>query len=385
MTDIAIKVENMSKRYRIGLAEKRSDTLVDTIYDFMRRPLKNFSDLRRLSQFQEEHETDDILWALKDVSFEVKKGEVFGIIGRNGSGKSTLLKILSRITEPTQGQAIIKGRVASLLEVGTGFHPDLTGRENIYLNGTIIGMDRTEVGSKLDEIIAFAEIDKFIDTPIKRYSSGMQVRLAFAVAAHLEPEILILDEVLAVGDAKFAQKSLGKMEEIGRQGRTVLMVSHSMDSIKNLCHKAILLNDGKVEAMGSPNDVIKQYLPPPPRPTSEVIWHDLATAPGNDRVRLYAVRILQDGIEGSAANVDITKEVRIQIAYWNLQEGTPLYTAIHIFHEEDNSYVLATSNHKFVSLTEDSWCGHPHQVGLFQSVCSIPSNFLNQASYNITR
>ncbi|MCJ7620698.1 MAG: ABC transporter ATP-binding protein, partial [Anaerolineae bacterium] len=222
MTDIAVHVENLSKQYRIGAPQARYKTLRESLVDMASAPVHR---LRRLGQPSPENET---IWALKDVSFDVKKGEVVGIIGRNGSGKTTLLKILSRITEPTEGHAEIKGRVGSLLEVGTGFHPELTGRENIYLNGAILGMKRAEIDERFDEIVAFSEIERFLDTPVKRYSSGMYVRLAFSVAAHLEPEILLVDEVLAVGDAAFQKKCLGKMGDVAREGRTGLFVSHNM-------------------------------------------------------------------------------------------------------------------------------------------------------------
>jgi len=261
MSDIAIRVENLSKRYRIGLKEEMHETLFEAVTDFVKRPVKNLRRLRRLSTFSTDGlEADDIIWALKDVSFEVKRGEVLGIIGRNGVGKSTLLKILSRITDPTEGRAIIKGRVSSLLEVGTGFHPELTGRENVYLNGTILGMRKTEIDRKFDEIVAFAEVEKYIDTPVKRYSSGMKVRLAFAVAAHLEPEILLVDEVLAVGDVGFQKKCLGKMGDVAKEGRTVLFVSHNMGAASNLCTRGVLLEGGRVAEIGPIEEVVSAYL-----------------------------------------------------------------------------------------------------------------------------
>ena len=261
MNDIAIKVEKLSKRYRIGLKEELPETLVAAMTGWLRSPLANYRQLRRLSQFSEDgHEAEDILWALKDVSFEVKQGEVVGIIGRNGAGKSTLLKILSRITEPTSGRAVINGRVSSLLEVGTGFHSDLTGRENIFLNGTILGMSKAEVDRKFDEIVTFSGVEKFIDTPVKRYSSGMLVRLAFAVAAHLEPEILLVDEVLAVGDAEFQKKCLGKMRDVAREGRTVLFVSHNMLAVQGLCSRGILIEDGGIIMDDAISDVISAYI-----------------------------------------------------------------------------------------------------------------------------
>ena len=242
MSDIAIKVENLSKRYRIGLKEETKDTFVGAMGSILKSPLSNLKRLKKLTQFSNDNQDhDDIIWALKDVSFEVKRGEVIGIIGANGAGKSTLLKILAQITHPTSGRVELNGRVASLLEVGTGFHPELTGRENIYLNGTILGMTKKEIDRKLDEIIDFSGVEKFIDTPVKRYSSGMRVRLAFSVAAHLDPEILLIDEVLAVGDAEFQKKCLGKMDEVARGGRTVLFVSHNMGAIGQLCNKSILI------------------------------------------------------------------------------------------------------------------------------------------------
>ena len=244
MSDIAIRVENLGKQYRIGQRETAYKTLRESIMNlFARRDGK-----------------PDTIWALKDVSFEVKRGKVVGIIGRNGAGKSTLLKILTRITEPTEGHAEIHGRVGALLEVGTGFHPELTGRENIFLNGAVLGMKKTEIQRKFDEILAFSEIEKFIDTPVKRYSSGMRVRLAFAVAAHLEPEILLVDEVLSVGDAAFQKKCLGKMDDVARMGRTVLFVSHRMGAIQNLCQSAFWLSDGQIEATGQVYDVVQSYL-----------------------------------------------------------------------------------------------------------------------------
>ena len=254
MTDIAICVDNLGKRYRIGAREKRANTLRERLENLAASPFDYL--LRTLRGPSEE----EIIWALKDVSFEVKHGEVLGIIGRNGAGKSTLLKILSRITEPTTGQAEVYGRIASLLEVGTGFHPELTGRENIYLNGAILGMTSAEIDSKFDEIVDFSGVEKFIDTPVKRYSSGMFVRLAFSVAAHLEPEILLVDEVLAVGDVEFQQKCLGKMQDVTQQGRTVLFVSHNMASIKSLCNRAILLNSGQIVCDGDVEGAVDTYL-----------------------------------------------------------------------------------------------------------------------------
>ena len=260
MKDSVIKVENLSKVYRIGLKEQKSDTLGGAIAGWVKSPAKNFKKLRNLSSFDHSKFEDDAFWALSDISFEVGKGDVLGIIGRNGAGKSTLLKILSRITEPTKGEIRLKGRVASLLEVGTGFNPELTGRENIYLNGTILGMTRREIDKKFDEIVAFSGVEKFIDTPVKRYSSGMKVRLGFAVAAHLEPEILIVDEVLAVGDAEFQSKCIGKMQDVSsKEGRTVLFVSHDLTAVEALCGSILYLKNGKTEFLGPTSEGIEIY------------------------------------------------------------------------------------------------------------------------------
>jgi lipopolysaccharide transport system ATP-binding protein len=250
MSDTIIRVEGMSKLYKIGVARPRYGTLRDSIA----------GGLGSLFHLNGRPEVEDSIWALKDVSFEVKQGEVVGIIGRNGAGKSTLLKILSRITEPTVGRAEIHGRVGSLLEVGTGFHPELTGRENIYLNGAILGMRKAEIDRKFDEIVAFSEVEKFIDTPVKHYSSGMYVRLAFAVAAHLEPQILVIDEVLAVGDISFQNKCLGKMGDVARQGRTVLFVSHNMGAVANLCTAGMWLDNGQVALRGDVSSIISAYV-----------------------------------------------------------------------------------------------------------------------------
>lgn len=277
-----IKVDNLSKRYSIGALDAPYATLRETLTGLVSSPLKRF---RRKSGDEE------ILWALKDLSFEIMPGEVVGIIGRNGAGKSTLLKILSRITEPTTGGVDLYGRVASLLEVGTGFHPELTGRENIFLNGSILGMQRSEIESKFDEIVAFSEVEKFLDTPVKRYSSGMYVRLAFAVAAHLEPEILVVDEVLAVGDAAFQKKCLGKMSDVARHGRTVLFVSHNMVAVKSLCSRAILLTAGRVTDDGPVDEVVNSYLRSTDKIGQTGIIPDDASRLGTGDAKLRSVRL----------------------------------------------------------------------------------------------
>jgi lipopolysaccharide transport system ATP-binding protein len=256
MGDVAIRVENLSKQYRIGGPQAEYQTIRETLVGAARAPFRRLASVARGQSSADTHET---IWALKDVSFEVKHGEVLGIIGRNGAGKSTLLKILSRITAPTEGTVDLYGRVGSLLEVGTGFHPELTGRENIYLNGAILGMTRAEIDRRFDEIVAFTELEKFLDTPVKHYSSGMYVRLAFSVAAHLEPEILLVDEVLAVGDVAFQKKCLGKMGSVAQQGRTVLFVSHNMQAIRNLCPRSTLLNEGKLISDTATDEAAQRY------------------------------------------------------------------------------------------------------------------------------
>jgi homopolymeric O-antigen transport system ATP-binding protein len=256
MSDVAIRVAGLGKQYQIGCDRKPYKTIRESITDMVLDPLRRL----RAGLSADAPNGEHAFWALKDVSFEVNRGEVVGIIGRNGAGKSTLLKILSRITEPTEGEVEITGRVGSLLEVGTGFHPELTGRENVYLNGAILGMKRSEIDRRFDEIVAFSEIERFLETPVKHYSAGMYTRLAFAVAAHLEPEILLIDEVLAVGDAAFQKKCLGKMGDVAGQGRTVLFISHNMGAINDLCARSILLNNGQVEIDGAPDKVIRTYL-----------------------------------------------------------------------------------------------------------------------------
>ncbi len=261
MTDVVIAAQKLSKRYLIGEAEQRHETLAGTLAATLLAPIRNARNLARLDTSRASAGARDVFWALDDVSFEVRRGEMLGVIGRNGAGKSTLLKILSRITEPTSGRVGIKGRVSSLLEVGTGFHPELSGRDNVYMNGTLLGMTKREIDRKFDEIVAFSEVERFLDTPVKRYSSGMQVRLAFAVAAHLDPEILIVDEVLAVGDYEFQSKCLGKMEDISQKGdgRTVLFVSHNMGMVRSLCSRCLYLRSGRFVGEGTPDEIINAY------------------------------------------------------------------------------------------------------------------------------
>ena len=307
-----ITVNNLSKRYSIGALDAPYSTLRETVTGMFRSPLKRF---RRSGS-----ESDEILWALKDLSFQIEPGEVVGIIGRNGAGKSTLLKILSRITQPTTGEVDLYGRVASLLEVGTGFHPELTGRENILLNGSILGMKRTEIESKFDEIVAFSEVEKFLDTPVKRYSSGMYVRLAFAVAAHLEPEILVVDEVLAVGDAQFQKKCLGKMGDVARDGRTVLFVSHNMVAVKSLCSRAILLSGGRMTKDGNVDDVVNGYLRDADGPgQTGIIPDDAPRLYGTGEAKLRTVR-LTDPSGNEVAQLYLGQPFKVELTFEVFQE-----------------------------------------------------------------
>lgn len=360
-----IRVENLGKQYSIGKREAAYDTLRESIIEIMRAPLKR---LRRNGKGRFE-----TIWALKDVSFTVEPGEVIGIIGRNGAGKSTLLKVLSRITEPTTGRAELFGRVASLLEVGTGFHPELTGRENIYLNGAILGMKKTEIERKFDQIVAFSELERFLDTPVKRYSSGMYMRLAFAVASHLEPEILVIDEVLAVGDAQFQKKCLGKMGDVATEGRTVLFVSHNMVAIQSLCKRALWLEEGAIAEDGVAGAVVSNYLSHTFGKSGalEEVWPDPNTAPGNDSVRLHRVRVRPK--EGTFSKYLTTKTpFSIEIEYWNLRPDAKLHITLHLYTE--NEVIAFTTGG---GLTDQEWESQAMPIGLFRSVCNIPADLLN--------
>lgn len=318
MSDTIIKVENLSKRFIIGHQSEgvgRYKSLRESINNSVSSLVERFSKPSGKANFNPNQEE---FWALKDISFEIKQGERVGIIGRNGAGKSTLLKVLSRITEPTAGRITIRGRVASLLEVGTGFHPELTGRENIFLNGAILGMSKVEITRKFDEIVDFAEVEKFLDTPVKRYSSGMYVRLAFAVAAHLEPEILVVDEVLAVGDAQFQKKCLGKMEDVGRQGRTVFFVSHNMSAIVSLCERVILLNRGQCLGDGEPTKMISKYLEHGKISNGEVV--DVSEASSEKKLKIRKLRIV-DELGRVSPEFNLQDNVFIEVHYEVLKPG----------------------------------------------------------------
>lgn len=365
MAEAIVRVEDVSKQYRIGARREAYSTLRETMSRAVRAPLQRFQ--------RNGHDTDTV-WALKGINFEVEPGEVLGIIGRNGAGKSTLLKILSRITEPTTGRAELFGRIGSLLEVGTGFHPELTGRENIYLNGAVLGMKRAEITAKFDEIVAFAELEKFLDTPVKHYSSGMYMRLAFAVAAHLDPEILLIDEVLAVGDAEFQAKCLGKMGAVASEGRTVLFVSHNMAAVQSLCKRVLWIKNGELTAQGEPDEVVTSYLRSAADSASERDW---TNAPlGNERVRLLRACV-QTADYSQEQDITIQTPLKIEFDYLNLEEGAYLSLSLHVYNERGN-IVFAT-----MPLRETAWHGKPFPAGLFRSVCTVPGGLLNNGLHRV--
>ncbi len=353
----AITAEGISKRYQIGQLQSGYGTLRDSLAEAAARLVH-----------RDFHRHQDEIWALRDVSFKVGEGEVLGVIGRNGAGKSTLLKILTRITTPTEGRAEIAGRVGSLLEVGTGFHGELTGRENVFLNGSVLGMKHREIQRKFSDIVEFSGVEKFIDTPVKRYSSGMYVRLAFAVAAHLEPEILLVDEVLAVGDAEFQRRCLGRMEDFSGSGRTVLFVSHNMQTIAQLCDRTIWLDDGRVVSDGPSSEVVARYLQSGYGKTASVEWSDVEAAPGDKLVRLRRVRVFQDGETADA--VDVRRPIGIEIAFRVLRRGKPVTPKIKVQDSQGNVAFNAMD-------TSAHW-NEPVPPGDYVATAWIPANLLNE-------
>jgi lipopolysaccharide transport system ATP-binding protein len=361
----AIEAHELSKRYRIGQMQAAYGTLRDSLTRAG----------RRLTSGEGERRQREEIWALRDVSFSVQEGEVLGVIGRNGAGKSTLLKLLTRISAPTSGHAVIRGRVGSLLEVGTGFNPELTGRENVYLNGSILGMKRREIQRKLPDIVEFSGVEKFLDTPVKRYSSGMYVRLAFSVAAHLEPEILLVDEVLAVGDAEFQQRCLGRMESMSGTGRTVLFISHNMQTINQLCDRVIWLEGGTVMEDGDPSDVVTNYLHSVSYADSaHMSWPDDESAPGDDLVRLLSVRVVdEDG--RTREMVDIRDTVGIEIRYRVLRNGPPVFAKIRVMEPRGTAAfnALDTARHG----------EQASEPGIYSSTAWIPANLLTEGTAKV--
>lgn len=357
----AISIDNISKKYILSHKKKKTLNLKESVSGF-------FSEL---FTSKDEEETKEVFWALRNISFNIEQGDRIGIVGANGAGKSTLLKILSRITEPTYGQVKVNGRMASLLEVGTGFHPELTGRENIFLNGAILGMRQNEIKSQFEEIVDFAGIEKFLDTPVKRYSSGMYVRLGFAIAAHLEPEILIVDEVLAVGDSEFQKKCLGKMNDISTSGRTILFVSHNVTAVQGLCNKAAFLQKGHLIKYGEVGDVLHDYMASISKFQLLQNWESPEDAPGNDQVRIKNIEVIPDFVEGSK-NIDVRTPLKINFEFWNMLESAQLNLSMFLYNMTGECVFNVGSQAKIFS------------QGLVKGVLEIPGNFLNDGSYYIS-
>jgi len=362
--EIVISARDISKAYNIVHQAHRHTTIREALLHTLRHPF--------------ERPPSEQFWALRDINFDIHRGDVVGVVGRNGAGKSTLLKILSRITTPTTGEVRLKGRVGSLLEVGTGFHPELTGRENIYMNGSILGMTRKEIQSRFDEIVAFAgpQVENHLDTPVKRYSSGMYVRLAFGVAANLESEILIVDEVLAVGDAEFQKKCLGKMHDVAESGRTVLFVSHNMGAVNALCNRGIFLERGTVKLVGSVSEIVGEYMASADSIEGERYWNDDATAPGDDRVLLRGVRVV--GPSGEVTSSVASGEPFEIVIDYEVREALPQFRMAFFLIASDGTTAFYTSDGQV-----SEWQGQPREPGLYQSICKMPSDLLNEGRYGI--
>jgi lipopolysaccharide transport system ATP-binding protein len=377
MMDLIIQVRNLSKQYRIGAREHINKSFREAIVDTVMAPVRNFKNLRELNKFHDNHPNQNTIWALKDVSFDVQPGETVGVIGKNGAGKSTLFKILSRITEPSTGEIRLFGRVSSLLEVGTGFHPELSGRENIYLNGTILGMRKSEIDSKLDEIIAFSEIEKFLDTPVKRYSSGMYVRLAFAVAAHLQPDILIVDEVLAVGDATFQKKCIGKMGDVAHEGRTVLFVSHNMGAIQSLCQRVIWIDNGKIVGDGPATSIVSKYLNHGTSIIGQKAWHQ-GGQPCNNSIQIISI-CLKNALGMITSEVNISEEAIVEIDYEVIRQSARVIFSLVLMDNNGNCVFGSLSN-----MEENEYHGKPLPLGRYRSTCKIYKNLFNNGRYYIS-
>jgi lipopolysaccharide transport system ATP-binding protein len=355
-----IKIENVSKKYILNHKQNKQDTLRDTFSNFSKNLFKK-SDVT----------TKETFWALKNVSFEVEQGDRIGLIGSNGAGKSTLLKILSQITAPDEGQIKIKGRMASLLEVGTGFHPELTGRENIFLNGAILGMQKHEIVKHFDAIVDFAGIERFLDTPVKRYSSGMYVRLGFAIAAHLEPEILVVDEVLAVGDADFQKKSIGKMKDVSKSGRTLIFVSHNLTAVQGLCNKGVYLNKGEMIIQDSVDNVINEYVKNVSKFQLKQSWDLPENAPGNDLIRIKNIH-LEPLVDLQGKNMDVRTPLKMHFEYWNLEDGLNLNLSLFLY-SMTGECIFNVANHT-----------KAYKKGIIKSELVIPGDFLNDGSYYLS-
>ena len=373
----AIHADGISKKFRLGTLGEHQ-RLTEALSKGLRRWVAGGGTPQ--AERQE-------FWALREVDFRIGHGEVVGIIGHNGAGKSTLLKILSRIVTPTSGRVGVRGRVGSLLEVGTGFHPELTGRENIFLNGAILGMKRSEIRRRFDQIVAFAEVERFLDTPVKRYSSGMTVRLGFSVAAHMEPDVLIIDEVLSVGDQAFQNRCMGKASELGGQGRTILVVSHNLAAISNICSRAMLLEQGRVAIDGTAQEAIDRYLQGMRADTGVACWED-GSGPSSQEVRLTRVSVrsgaIADFVErGVTSSVAIDQPIRIEIEYEVLRDGVQNTLQVHL-KDENGVFVFSSGNAPSMCERVDSSYGKPMSRGRYRSVCKIPANFLNDSRYVVS-
>lgn len=379
---IAIKAENISKVYQLG--EFSTGTLSRDIERAWYRIIGKEDPFLKIGETNDRTSrgTNNVVWSLKDINFEIKKGDAIGIVGRNGAGKSTLLKILSRVTTPTTGSIKVKGRIASLLEVGTGFHPELTGRENIYLNGAILGMRKAEIKRKFDEIVDFAGVERYIDTPVKRYSSGMYVRLAFAVAAFLEPEILIVDEVLAVGDAEFQKKCLGRMQDVSKNdGRTVLFVSHNMAAVANLCNKAIFLRNGTLHSTGTTNEIIEQYISFGQHNTGELLESEITYKRKCPDAYFNVMRIVSGG--EITSNVNSKHDVIVEVEYTVTRNNAIIYPSIHLT-DNMSTCILASFTGPSATKHPDEFFGKPLKIGRYKSSMVIPGNFLNDKTYRVS-
>jgi lipopolysaccharide transport system ATP-binding protein len=382
MSDIAIKVENLSKLYRLG--EIGTGTITQDLNRWWARVRGKEDPFAKLGETNDRTSkgNSDYVWSLKDLSFEVKKGDVVGIVGRNGAGKSTLLKVLSKVTTPTSGRIKVQGRIASLLEVGTGFHPELTGRENIFLNGAILGMTKAEIRSKFDEIVDFSGVERYIDTPVKRYSSGMYVRLAFAVSAFLEPEILIVDEVLAVGDAEFQKKCLGRMGDVSRNdGRTILFVSHNMAAVSNLCNNSIFMRNGTLHSMGPTDQIIEQYISFGKQNSGQVTEDAIEYAHRSNKAYFNSISLLANG--EITSSISTNSEALVEVEYTITESNVIVFPSIHLL-DSVGSCILATFNGKSANLGVDEFFGKPLKKGRYVSRLFIPGNFLNEKAYLVS-
>ncbi len=373
--EVILKASGLSKRYRIGTRSGKDQSAKRRLVNFLMQPLRRFNNIHKLSNFDSHLLEDDVIWALRDVSFDVRRGEVLGIMGANGAGKSTLLKILSRIITPTSGEFSYQGTLSSLLEVGTGFNGELTGRENIYLNGSILGMRRAQIDHVFDEIVDFSGVERFIDTPVKRFSSGMTVRLAFSVAAHLDPDILILDEVLSVGDAEFSQKSMQKMESVAKSGRTVVFVSHSANAVARLCDRAMFMASGSIVASGSVEQITGLYLGNTVHTRATKIWQTTLAPCAEGLVKLLSIRIVNTEREPLEI-VDVRQQLGVEICFEILQPGKIVLPEFQLANAVGDILFTSIENRTV-------WVHTPRETGLHTSIGWVDRNTINEGRYSV--